>query len=101
MEDISNLEAFYEWSMMLIFNMLNVYVQTQVRCAGGRADMVVKMPDTIYVIELKVNGTAQEALDQIEVKGYATPYLTDGRKIVKAGVKFSTETKTLEDWLIK
>ena len=101
LEDISNLEAFYEWSMMLIFNMLNVYVQTQVRCAGGRADMVVKMPDTIYVIELKVNGTAQEALDQIEVKGYATPYLTDGRKIVKAGVKFSTETKTLEDWVIK
>ena len=101
LEDISNLEAFYEWSMMLIFNMLNVYVQTQVRCAGGRADMVVKMPDTIYVIELKVNGTAQEALDQIEVNGYATPYLTDGRKIVKAGVKFSTETKTLEDWVIK
>ena len=101
LEGISNLEAFYEWSIMLIFNMLNVYVQTQVRCAGGRADMVVKMPDTIYVIELKVNGTAKEALDQIEVKGYATPYLTDGRKVVKAGVKFSTETKTLEDWLIK
>ncbi len=101
LEDISNLEAFYEWSMMLIFNMLNLYVQTQVRCAGGRADMVVKMPDTIYIIELKVNGTAQEALDQIEKNGYATPYLTDGRKIVKVGVKFSTETKTIEDWMIK
>lgn len=101
LEDVSNLEGFYEWSMMLIFNMLNVYVQTQVRCAGGRADMVVKLPDTIYVIELKVNGTAQEAMDQIEKNGYATPYLTDGRKVVKAGVKFSTKTKTIEDWIIK
>ena len=101
LEDVSNLEGFYEWSMMLIFNMLNVYVQTQVRCAGGRADMVVKMPDAIYVIELKVNGTAQEALDQIERSGYATPYLADGRKVVMVGVKFSTETKTIEDWIVK
>jgi hypothetical protein len=101
LEDVSNLEGFYEWSMMLIFNMLNVYVQTQVRCAGGRVDMVVKMPDAIYVIELKVNGTAQEAMDQIEKNGYATPYLTDGRKVVKVGVKFSTKTKTIEDWIIK
>ena len=101
LEDVSNLEGFYEWSIMLIFNMLNVYVQTQVRCAGGRADMVVKMPDAIYVIELKVNGTAQEAMDQIEKNGYATPYLTDGRKVVKVGVKFSTKTKTIEDWIIK
>ena len=101
LEDVSNVEGFYEWSMMLIFNMLNVYVQTQVRCAGGRADLVVRMPDTIYVIELKVNGTAQEALDQIEQKGYATPYLTDGRKVVKVGVKFSTESKTIEDWIVR
>lgn len=100
LENVSNVEGFYEWSFMLIFNMLNVYVQTQVRCAGGRADLVVKMPDTIYVIELKVNGTAKEALEQIEKNGYATPYLTDGRKVVKVGVKFSTETKTIEDWVI-
>ena len=100
LENISNLESFYEWSMMLVFNMLNIYVQTEVRCAGGRADMVVKMPDTIYVIELKLNGTAQEAMNQIEKNGYATPFITDGRKVVKVGVKFSTETKTIEDWII-
>ena len=101
LEDVSNLEGFYEWSMMLIFNMLNVYVQTQVRCAGGRADMVVMMPDAIYVIELKMNGTAQEAIDQIERNGYASPYLTDGRKVVKVGIKFSTETKSIEDWIVR
>ena len=67
-------EGFYEYTLYLIFSMLNVYVKTQVKCAGGRADMVVWMPDTVYVFELKVNGTAQQALAQIDQKGYAIPY---------------------------
>ena len=78
--------------------MLNVYVRTQVKCSKGRADMVVWMPDTIYVMELKVNGTAEDALQLIEEKGYAKPYYTDGRKVVKAGVSFSPETMTVGDW---
>ena len=52
-------EGFFEYTLYLIFSMLNVYVRTQVKCAGGRTDMVVWMPDTIYVFELKVNGTAE------------------------------------------
>ena len=80
--------------------MLNVYVRTQVKCAGGRTDMVVWMPDTTYVFELKVNGTAQEALQQIDDKSYAIPYVTDGRKVVKVGVKFNADTRTPEDWVI-
>ncbi|MBR7023135.1 MAG: ATP-binding protein [Bacteroidales bacterium] len=99
LDDISNAEGFYEWSFYLIFNMLNVYAKTQVKCAGGRIDMVVYMPDTVYVFELKVNGTAEEALKQIDTKGYAIAYQTDGRKVVKAGVSFSTESKTIKDWV--
>jgi hypothetical protein len=49
-------------------------------------------------LELKVNGTAEDALRQIEEKGYAKPYYTDGRKVVKAGVSFSPETMTVGDW---
>ena len=98
--DISNVEGFYEWTFTLIFSMMNVYTRTQVKCAGGRADVVVYMPESIYVIEIKIRGTAQEALEQIDKKGYALPFQTDGRRVVKAGVKFSTETKTLEDWVI-
>jgi hypothetical protein len=93
-------EGFYEYTMYLIFSMLNVYVRTQVKCAGGRTDMVVWMPDTTYVFELKVNGTAQEALQQIDDKSYAIPYATDGRKVVKVGVKFNADTRTPEDWVI-
>ena len=93
-------EGFYEYTMYLIFSMLNVYVRTQVKCAGGRTDMVVWMPDTTYVFELKMNGTAQEALQQIDDKSYAIPYATDGRKVVKVGVKFNADTRTPEDWVI-
>jgi GTP:adenosylcobinamide-phosphate guanylyltransferase len=80
--------------------MLNVYVQTQVRVAKGRADMVVFMPDTIYIIEMKASGSAEEALKQIDDKGYAEPYQTDGRSIVKVGVNVNKETRTIEGWKI-
>ncbi len=93
-------EGFYEYTMYLIFSMLNVYVRTQVKCAGGRTDMVVWMPDTTYVFELKVNGTAQEALEQIDTKDYALPYQTEGRKVVKVGVKFNPDTRVPEDWVM-
>lgn len=62
--------------------------------------MVVYMPDTVYVMELKVNGTAKSALEQIDNKGYAIAYQTEGRQVVKAGLNFSSETKTLTDWVI-
>jgi hypothetical protein len=91
----------YEWSLYLIFSMLNVYVRTQVKCAGGRTDVVVLMPDTTYVFELKANGTAQEALDQINSKNYALPYETEGRKVVKIGVAFERETMKVGDYLVE
>ena len=93
-------EGFYEYTFWLIFNMMNVYAQTQVKCHGGRIDFVVQMPETTYVFELKVNGTAQDALDQINSKGYALPYHTEGRKVVKVGVQFDRETMTIGEYII-
>ena len=101
LEEVTVAEGFYEWTFYLIFSMLNVYVQTQVKCARGRADMVVFMPDTIYVMELKINGTAQDALNQIEDRGYAGRYVTDGRRIVKAGIGFSIEKRAMTEYVIK
>ena len=98
--DAATAEGFYEYTLYLIFSMLNVYVRTQVKCAGGRVDMVVWMPDTTYVFELKVNSTANEALEQIDSSGYAIPYKTDGRKVVKIGVRFNPDTRVPEDWVI-
>jgi len=92
-------EGFYEYTLYLIFSMLNVYVKTQVKCAGGRTDMVVWMPDTTYVFELKVGGTAQEALGQIDSRDYALPYQSEGKRVVKVGVSFDPETRTPQEWL--
>ena len=99
LEDFVKAEGFYEWTFYLIFSMLNLYVRTQVKTINGRADMVVNMPNVLYVFELKINGTAQEALEQINSKGYAIPYQTDGRKVVKVGIRFSMETLAIEEWV--
>ena len=100
LHEVAAAEGFYEYTMYLIFSMLNFYVRTQVKCAGGRTDMVVWMPDAVYVFELKVNGTAKEALEQIDEKGYAIPYQTENKRVVKVGVKFNADTRTIEDWQI-
>ena len=101
LEEVKNYEGFYEYTFWLIFNMLNVYARTQVRCAGGRVDFVVQMPETIYVFELKVNGTAQEAIDQINSHKYALPYSTDRRKVVKIGVQFDRDTMTVGEYIME
>jgi hypothetical protein len=100
LEDVKNYEGFYEYTFWLIFNMLNVYARTQVKCAGGRVDFVVQMPETIYVFELKVNGTAREAIDQINSHGYALPYSTDSRKVVKIGAQFDRDSMSIGEYII-
>ncbi|MBQ6062293.1 MAG: AAA family ATPase [Prevotella sp.] len=101
LQEVATVEGFYEYTMYLIFSMLNVFVRTQVKCSGGRADMVVHMPNTTYVLELKINGTAQQALDQINSHGYAIPYQTEDKYVVKVGIRFSTESKNIEDWVVE
>ena len=99
--DAATAEGFYEYTIYLIFSMLNMYVRTQVKVAGGRIDMVVWMPETIYVFEFKVSGTARDAVAQIDEKGYAIPFQTDGRNIVKVGVKFNVDSRIPEEWQVK
>lgn len=101
LEDAATVEGFYEYTLYLIFSMLNVYVQTQVKFTRGRADMVVWMSDTICVFEFKKTGNSTKALQQINDKGYAIPFRMDGRKIIKVGVKFNVNTRTIEDWQIE
>lgn len=99
--ETANYEGFYEYTFYLIFSMLNVYVRTQVKTARGRADIVVLMPNAIYVIELKVGDSASEALRQINSKGYAAPYKNDGRQVVKVGVSFNKDTRTIDNWVVE
>ncbi|MBP5769894.1 MAG: PD-(D/E)XK nuclease domain-containing protein [Bacteroidaceae bacterium] len=66
--------------------------------AKGCADLTLRMPKGIYVIELKYDHTAQEALDQIDAKGYAEKYRMDGRPVTKVGIAFSSEERNITEW---
>ena len=83
----------------MIFRILSTYlVLTELQQSEGRADSVVETETGIYIFEFKLDGTAQEALQQIDEKGYARPYAADRRKIRKIGVSFSSKTGTIDDW---
>ena len=62
----------------------------------GRVDCIVETPDYVYILEFKLDGSAEQALQQHKDKGYARPYLTDPRKLYQIGVNFSSETGTIE-----
>jgi hypothetical protein len=78
--------------------MLHKEVYAEVRNAKGACDVVIKTKKYIYIVEIKIDSSVEVALKQIDEKGYATPYLADGKEIVKIGVNFSTETRTISDW---
>ncbi|MCD8313237.1 MAG: PD-(D/E)XK nuclease domain-containing protein, partial [Bacteroidales bacterium] len=67
----------------------------------GSADIVIKTDRFIYILELKLDGSADAALKQIEEKGYAKPYALDKRKVFKIGVNFSSATRSITDWKIE
>jgi hypothetical protein len=81
--------------------MLYNEVLAEVRNAVGATDVTIKTPRYIYIVEIKIDSSAEVALKQIEEKGYAAPYLTDGREIVKLGVNFSTASRTISEWGVK
>ena len=94
-------EKHFQTIFYLIFSLLGQYIQSEVKTAIGRADAVVKTPNSVYVFEMKVDKTAEIALQQIDDKGYLIPYTTEGKHLVKVGLNFSSETRTLQDWIVK
>lgn len=93
-------EKHYQTVFYLLFRLMGQYIDTEVKSAVGRADVVMKTAQTIYVFEFKLNGTAEQALEQIDSKGYAIPYVADHRAVVKIGASFDTATRTLGEWKI-
>ena len=93
-------EDFYKLLMYIIFSLLNSKVDTEVKSVFGRADVVVKTKNDIFVLELKVDDTVDNALAQIDSKGYAIPYEADGRKVTKCGVSISSEARTITHWRV-
>ena len=111
-------EKHFQTIIYLIFSLLGFYIHTEVKSAVGRADAVCHTDDGVYVFEFKVDGSAEDALRQIDEKGYMIPYqagLSDavavrqfgasagsatGKRLVKIGVNISTQTRTVEKWVV-
>ena len=93
-------EKHYQTIFYLLFRLMGQYVDAEVKSAIGRADVVVRLADAVYVFEFKYDGTPDEALAQIDSKQYAIPYQADGRRIVKVGVNFDSATRTIGEWKI-
>ena len=91
-------EGFYKMLMYIIFSLLNSKIDTEVKSILGRADVVIKTKNDIYVLELKVDKSVDEALAQIDSKDYAIQYTADGRKITKCGISISTEARNIIHW---
>ena len=94
-------ELYFQNCMYVIFTMLGFYVEVERHTTDGRMDVVVQTRDYVYIMELKIDQSAETALQQIEEKCYAEAFSGDTRVIYKIGVNFSTSTKRLEDYLIK
>ena len=94
-------EVHYQNILYIVFKLMGFHTEVEYRTSRGRVDLVLKTADYIYVMEFKLEGTAEEAMRQIEEKGYAAPFAADGRKVIKVGVNFSEETRSIDKWIIK
>ena len=95
-------EKHYQTIIYLVFSLLGYYTQAEVKSAVGRADAVCRTKDSVYVFEFKVDGSADDALRQIDEKGYLIPYRLEGetKRLVKVGVNISTATRSVDSWKV-
>lgn len=92
-------ERYFHYTFYLLLRLLSVYtIYTEKVQSQGRVDCVVETPQYVYIFEFKLDGTADEALRQIEEKGYVREYASDNRKLYKIGAVFSSDTGTISDW---
>ncbi len=100
-ELIRDLEVHYQNVMFIFTKLMGLYVQAEYRTSRGRIDLTIGTDRYVYIIELKLDGSAEEALAQINEKDYALPFAVDGREIVKIGANITSETRNLERWVVE
>ncbi|MDE6637356.1 MAG: ATP-binding protein, partial [Muribaculaceae bacterium] len=91
----------FQNAVYVILTLIGANAKVEDKTSDGRIDITIETLRFIYIIELKFDGTARQALDQIEEKNYARKYLTDHRRVFKIGASFSSKTRTIEDFLIE
>lgn len=100
--DLSNNkpEIYFENNLYIIFRLVGLEVTTEYRTSRGRIDILLQTSDSIYVVELKLDGTAKSAMEQINSREYMLPFECDGRRIFKIGIGFSKRTRNISRWII-
>lgn len=93
-------EKDFQYAMYIIFELLGEHVETEKQTSNGRIDILVQTDKYVYIIEIKTDATADEALRQIDEKGYAKPFASDDRRIFRVGVSFSTANRRIGDWKV-
>ena len=99
-ELVRNLENHYQNVLYILCKLLGLYVKAEYRTSAGRIDMVLQTKDYTYVLEFKLDGTAEEALRQIQDKSYALPFETGATRVFRIGLNFSSETRNIEKWVM-
>lgn len=91
----------FSYTFYIINRLLGCYTTLiEKQNSKGRADVIIESVKDIYIFEFKLDGSAKEALEQIEIQQYALPYLTDSRPIHKIGVSISSVSRTVEEWTV-
>ena len=104
LKDIKATEKHFQYTFYLILRLLGVYclgIKVEDRQSYGRVDCTLELKEYVYIFELKMDGSADEALQQIEQKGYAKPYATDPRRLIRIGMNFSSQTRTIAQWKVQ
>ena len=97
-EIVGDAELYFQNTMYVMCKLMGQYTQVERHTSNGRMDIVVQTDQYIYIMELKMDASADEALKQIEDKGYAKPFAADSRKLFKIGVDFSSQTRRIAEW---
>lgn len=100
-ELVRDLELHYQNVLFIVFKLIGFYVKAEYHTSAGRIDLLLQTDKFIYVMEFKLDGTAEEALKQINEKHYAQPFENDDRKLFKIGVNFSAEMRNIEKWIVE
>ena len=98
--DHTDYEGHYQQMLYIIFSLLGAYVDVEVRTPMGRVDLVMRTATTLYVVELKLNQSADAAMQQIDLRNYPERFALCGLPVVKVGINFDMERHTLKDWVI-
>ena len=98
--DNTKYEGHYQQVFYIIFSLLGYYVDVEVRTPRGRVDIVLRTKTTLYVMELKLDKSAGEAMEQIDLKNYPERFALCGLPVVKVAVSFDSERCTIGGWEI-